>query len=167
MFWIDADQYKMTIQGHRELYRYWDATACVAFAYRMAEQALETELCQETGFLSRYDQVIQSVGPALTCAGATSRRWSYRALINKDESRRTAANSLPGAHRMACLRLLQCALWRAWRKAYYHIGSRGPREIHYHPRSNRQTFTLQGREGKERSDTSGFLARLRLRSCTS
>ncbi len=70
VLWIDADQYEMTFQGHPGLYRYWDATECVAFGYRMAEQALETELRQETDFLSRYDRIIQSVGARFDVRGS-------------------------------------------------------------------------------------------------
>jgi hypothetical protein len=43
------------------MYRYWDATHCVEFSYRMAEQALDEDLRGETAFLMNYDQVVKSV----------------------------------------------------------------------------------------------------------
>jgi hypothetical protein len=55
--WIDEGRYEMVFEGDAAIYRYWDATRCVEFGYRMAEQALEVELRQETEFLMRYDAV--------------------------------------------------------------------------------------------------------------
>lgn len=44
-----------------DLYRYWDATAAVAFGLRMAKEALEHDLQQETRFLAGYDRVLRMV----------------------------------------------------------------------------------------------------------
>lgn len=41
--------------GSALMYRYWDATQVVEFALRMSQQALDTDLRQETEFLQRYD----------------------------------------------------------------------------------------------------------------
>nr|WP_231873886.1 Fic family protein [Luteibacter rhizovicinus] len=61
--WIGEDQYDLRYGGSPgyELYRYWDATAAVEFCYRMADQALEVNLRENTEFLLRYDQVIREV----------------------------------------------------------------------------------------------------------
>jgi hypothetical protein len=53
--WIDEGRYELDFESDASIYRYWDATHCVEFGYRMAEQALEVELRQETEFLMRYD----------------------------------------------------------------------------------------------------------------
>lgn len=42
-------------------YRYWDATACVEFSLRMAEQALQVDLQRQALFLSRFDAVQRAV----------------------------------------------------------------------------------------------------------
>ena len=55
--WIDEGIYDMRFNGHPSIYRYWDATDCVEFGYRMAEQALEFDLRHETEFLVRYDKI--------------------------------------------------------------------------------------------------------------
>jgi hypothetical protein len=51
--WIDEGIYEMRFNGRASIYRYWDATHCVEFGYRMAEQALEFDLRHETEFLVR------------------------------------------------------------------------------------------------------------------
>ena len=59
--WIDEGEYAMRFNGDPAMYRYWDATQCVEFGYRMAEQALEFDLRHETEFLARYDRVLKAV----------------------------------------------------------------------------------------------------------
>lgn len=61
--WIGEDEYDLRYGGSpgNELYRYWDATPAVEFCYRMADQALEVNLRENTEFLLRYDQVIREV----------------------------------------------------------------------------------------------------------
>jgi hypothetical protein len=59
--WIDQDQYEFDFKGDSSIYRYWNATECVEFGYKMAEQALEVELKNETVFLSRYDDALKRV----------------------------------------------------------------------------------------------------------
>ena len=67
--WIDEGQYDFSFRGDAAIYRYWDATPCVEFAYRMAEQALEVELRQETEFLARYDAVWKAVNDRFDLRG--------------------------------------------------------------------------------------------------
>jgi hypothetical protein len=52
------------------MYRYWDATQCVEFGYRMAEQALEFDLRHETEFLARYDRVLKAVDDRFDLRGS-------------------------------------------------------------------------------------------------
>lgn len=68
--WIDEGQYDLQFEGSPSIYRYWDATKCVEFGYRMAEQALEVELRQETDYLARYDQITKSVNALFDIRGS-------------------------------------------------------------------------------------------------
>jgi hypothetical protein len=68
--WIDEGQYDFTFQGTPAIYRYWDATPSVEFGYRMAEQALEIELRQETEFIARYDRIARAINAAFDVRGS-------------------------------------------------------------------------------------------------
>jgi len=68
--WIDEGRYDFTFNGDASIYQYWDATACAEFGYRMAEQALEVELRQETEFLSRYDMLIRQADERFDVRGS-------------------------------------------------------------------------------------------------
>lgn len=57
--WIDEGQYAFSLKGDATIYRYWDATSCVEFGFRMAKQALEIDIKSETQFLERYDTLIK------------------------------------------------------------------------------------------------------------
>ncbi len=59
--WIDEDQFDFVFCGRDTIYRYWDATACVDFGFRMAEQALDVHLRQETEYLARFDRIREAV----------------------------------------------------------------------------------------------------------
>ncbi len=59
--WIDADNMSLNFTGDSSLYRYWDATECVAFTLEMAKRALEVELKEETEYLQRYDTLLKVV----------------------------------------------------------------------------------------------------------
>jgi hypothetical protein len=61
--WIGEDDYDLHYEGSDgyELYRYWDATLAVEFCFRMAEQALEVNLRENTEFILRYDRVSREV----------------------------------------------------------------------------------------------------------
>ncbi len=58
---IDDEHFEFTFKGDASIYRYWDATACVEFGLRMAEQSLEIDLRQETNYLQQYDAVARQV----------------------------------------------------------------------------------------------------------
>jgi Fic/DOC family len=68
--WIDEGEYAFDFRAGDEIYRYWDATACVEFGLRMAAQALDVELRQETRFLARYDRVIRAVNARVDVRGS-------------------------------------------------------------------------------------------------
>lgn len=68
--WIDEGIYDMRFNGNPGMYRYWDATACVEFGYRMAEQALDVDLRRETEFLVRYERIIQEVDERFDVRGS-------------------------------------------------------------------------------------------------
>lgn len=53
--------YAFEFRGDTSIYRYWDATACVEFGMRMAQEALEQDLYAETLFLGRYDRLARAV----------------------------------------------------------------------------------------------------------
>jgi hypothetical protein len=59
--WIDGDNMSFDFTGDPSLYRYWDATECVAFTMEMAKRALEVELREETRYLQRYDTLLKVV----------------------------------------------------------------------------------------------------------
>lgn len=68
--WIDAGEYQLEFTGADSLYRYWNATECVEFCFRMAEQALEVELRDETAFLVRYDRIAAAVNARFDVRGS-------------------------------------------------------------------------------------------------
>jgi Fic/DOC family len=67
--WIDEGIYDMRFNGASSIYQYWDATHCVEFGYRMAEQALEFDLRHETEFLVRYDKIMKAVNEKFDVRG--------------------------------------------------------------------------------------------------
>lgn len=68
--WIDDDTFDFSFHGSDAIYRYWDATACVEFGYRMAEEALEIELRQETTYLAAYDRITRAVNERYDVRGS-------------------------------------------------------------------------------------------------
>jgi len=82
--WIGEDQYDFNYAGDPQygLYRYWDATACVEFGFRMAEQALDTELRQETEYLMRYDAIVRKVNETMDLRGSDLSTLVISALDN-------------------------------------------------------------------------------------
>ena len=68
--WIDAETYDFTFNGADSIYRYWDATPCVEFGFKMADLALDVELRNETQFLARYDAIIREVNARADIRGS-------------------------------------------------------------------------------------------------
>jgi hypothetical protein len=81
--WIDAGQYEFAFTGHPSMYRYWDATAHVEFGFRMAEQALEVELRQETRFLQQYDTISKEVNARYDVRGSDLSTLIVSCMDNK------------------------------------------------------------------------------------
>jgi len=80
--WIDEDDYDMRFNGHPAIYRYWDATSCVEFGCRMAQQALEVDLRKETQFLARYDRIVRAVDERFDVRGSDLATLVVSALDN-------------------------------------------------------------------------------------
>ncbi|MCY1528361.1 Fic/DOC family protein [compost metagenome] len=59
--WIDYGNMAFEFRGDPTIYRYWNATSCVAFTMEMALHALEVELHEETVFLACFDTIYKAV----------------------------------------------------------------------------------------------------------
>lgn len=57
----DDENFDLRFKGDLSIYRYWDATPCVEFGLRMAEQSLDLDLRQETDYLQKYDAIWRRV----------------------------------------------------------------------------------------------------------
>ena len=68
--WIDGDSFEFEFKGHESVYRFWDATPCIEFTYRMAKEALEKDLAQEVKFLEGYDRMVQTVNDNFDVVGS-------------------------------------------------------------------------------------------------
>jgi len=80
--WIDGDDFDFAFTGHDALYRYWDATQCVEFTLRMAKEALERDIRQETLFLRRHDQIVRAVNAEYDVKGPVLSRLVMMCLEN-------------------------------------------------------------------------------------
>ncbi len=56
---------KAEFTGAPEIYRYWDGTECVESGLRMAQEALDRDLQNESAFLPRFDQAYRAVNDAV------------------------------------------------------------------------------------------------------
>jgi hypothetical protein len=59
--WIDEGRYDFEFLSDDAVYRHWDATRGVEFLLRMAEQALQKDLREESRFLESYDAAAKEV----------------------------------------------------------------------------------------------------------
>lgn len=62
---IDDVRVDAEFTGDPDIYRFWDATDCVAFSLQMASEALDQDLRQESLFLRRFDLVYKAVNAAV------------------------------------------------------------------------------------------------------
>lgn len=69
VYWADEDLFDFKFKGADSIYRFWDATPCVEFGYRMAEQALGVDLRQETEFLASFDRISKAVNDEFDIRG--------------------------------------------------------------------------------------------------
>lgn len=58
---IGENDFDERFKGESDAYRYWDATACVEFCLRMAQEALHKDLYEESEFLKRFDAIYRAV----------------------------------------------------------------------------------------------------------
>lgn len=72
-FWFKADD---------KIFRYWDATACVEFGLRMAKEALEVELRNESNFILHFDAVRKEIDERFDLRGSTLATLVSIALTN-------------------------------------------------------------------------------------
>lgn len=68
--WIGEGEYTFDFKADDAIFRFWDATPCVEFGFRMAALALDVELRQETVFLQRYDKVLRRVNDQVDMIGS-------------------------------------------------------------------------------------------------
>lgn len=80
--WIDEGDYDMRFNGHPAIYKYWNATSCVEFGFRMAEQALEVDLRSETQFIARYDRIVKAIDERFDVRGSDLATLAVSALDN-------------------------------------------------------------------------------------
>jgi hypothetical protein len=62
---IDDVRIDARFVGEPEIYRYWDATECVEFGLRMAQEALVHDLQLESEFIQRFDVAFRAVNDAI------------------------------------------------------------------------------------------------------
>lgn len=60
----DEERFECNTDSDDTMYRYWDATDCVHFIYRMALNALEKDLAAETHYLAAFDAAYRLVDEA-------------------------------------------------------------------------------------------------------
>jgi Fic family protein len=61
VMWLGDDEFEFQFKSDATIYRYWNATACVAFGLEMAQQALNKDLKVETEFLAQFDELFKAV----------------------------------------------------------------------------------------------------------
>lgn len=83
VYWADADQFDFKFKGADSIYRFWDATPCVEFGYRMTEQALSVDLHQETEFLANFDRISKAVNDEFDIRGNDLHLLIVSALQNE------------------------------------------------------------------------------------
>ncbi len=70
-FWqvsVENDEVRARFDGPEEIYRHWDATACVEFGLRMAAQALTRDLREESDFIHRFDRAWRAINDSVNIA---------------------------------------------------------------------------------------------------
>ena len=70
VLWLDRQDFQFNFKGHEAIYRFWDATTCVEFMYRMAEESLSRDLHGEVDFLACYDSVLRDTDARFDVPGS-------------------------------------------------------------------------------------------------
>jgi hypothetical protein len=81
---IDEGRFDFEFRGDDSLYRYWDATPAAEFSLRMAMQALQVDLHQETHYLAKYDAIKRAVEDRFDVQNNTLATLIHGALQNEN-----------------------------------------------------------------------------------
>ena len=95
---FDAETFDFRFTGHPAIYRYWDATDCVAFGLRMANAALSEDLQQQVDFSRRYDRIVRQINAQFDIRNAILSTLVVSALEHGRISKRRRdqyANAVP------------------------------------------------------------------------
>lgn len=99
--WLGDDEFDFKFKADASVYRYWDATACVAFALEMAQQALHKDLKDETEFLAQFDALFKAVDERFDVRGNDLTTLVLACLQNKGKvptnRRKKFADTVPEA----------------------------------------------------------------------
>jgi hypothetical protein len=87
--WIDGDDFIFDFKGDESIYRFWDATPCVEFMYKMAEETLRHDLQGEVEFLQCYDAVLREADARFDIPGSTLSKlvrmaYEQRGVLSKN-----------------------------------------------------------------------------------
>jgi hypothetical protein len=87
--WIDGDDFIFEFKGHESIYRFWDATPCVEFMYKMAEETLRHDVQGEVEFLHCYDAVLREADARFDIPGSTLSKlvrmaYDQRGVLSKN-----------------------------------------------------------------------------------
>jgi len=77
---VDTERFRFALAGTASAYRYWDATACVAFGLRMAKAALDTHLLGQLRFMRHYDAVAREINARFDIRGPVLRTLIVAAI---------------------------------------------------------------------------------------
>lgn len=75
-------EYDIQFKADDKIFRYWDATSCVEFGLRMAKEALQVELRNESNFILHYDVVYKDINDRFEMRGSTLATLVSIALTN-------------------------------------------------------------------------------------
>lgn len=103
-FWqvgdLSGGLYDQKFIGSDAIYRYWDATPCVEFAYTMAQEALEQHLLHEVRMLTAHDRIKSEVDDAYDVRGDTLSLLIFASLDHQgrisNNLRRKFVHAVPG-----------------------------------------------------------------------
>jgi hypothetical protein len=76
--------YDIQFKADDKIFRYWDATSCVEFGVRMAQQALEVELRNESNFILHYDAVYKDINDRFEMRSISLTKMSVASVRRRD-----------------------------------------------------------------------------------
>lgn len=97
--WLGDDAFDFKFKADESIYRYWDATACVAFGLEMAQQALHKDLKDETEFLAQFDTLYRAIDERFDVRGSDLTSLILACLLDQGKVsthwRKKLAGSVP------------------------------------------------------------------------